>query len=197
MHGLAAWMTGLYWIVPTLQTFGKMPLPLAIALTACSPPTSPSSTPPSRGSARGSGGRRRRSGVPATLPALWVALEWLRTYLAGGFPWNLAGYAWVDVPGALPLSAWIGAYGISFLVVLAGVAVAASVAAPALGAAGRRASRAAPAAPARRALEPAAGRRCELREPAGFGQAVRLLQPNIPNLDGLRPGGGGRATTAR
>ncbi len=56
-----------------------------------------------------------------------MALEWLRTYLGGGFPWNLAGYSWVDVPGALPLSAWIGAYGISFLALLTSVAVAASI----------------------------------------------------------------------
>jgi len=33
----------------------------------------------------------------------------------------------VDVPGALPLSAFIGAYGISFLVVLTSVALAAAV----------------------------------------------------------------------
>ena len=38
-----------------------------------------------------------------------------------------AAYAWVDVPGALPLSAWIGPYGISFLVVLSGTAVALSI----------------------------------------------------------------------
>src|SRR6476469_8728010 len=33
VHGLAAWMTGLYWIVPTLQTFGHMPAVLSIVLT--------------------------------------------------------------------------------------------------------------------------------------------------------------------
>ena len=40
-----------------------------------------------------------------------IPLEWLRTYLFRGFPWNLAAYSWVELAGALPLSAWIGPYG--------------------------------------------------------------------------------------
>ena len=56
-----------------------------------------------------------------------MALEWLRTYLLGGFPWNLAGYAWERVPGALPASAWVGAYGVSFLLVFANAGVALAV----------------------------------------------------------------------
>jgi apolipoprotein N-acyltransferase len=57
-------------------------------------------------------------------PAIWVMLEWVRTWMISGFPWNLAGYAWIEVPGALEASAWIGAYGVSFLVVLANLGVA-------------------------------------------------------------------------
>jgi apolipoprotein N-acyltransferase len=52
----------------------------------------------------------------AALPALWVALEALRATLLSGFPWNLAAYAWTDLPGALPLASWIGAWGVSALV---------------------------------------------------------------------------------
>ena len=60
------------------------------------------------------GGALWRRGGPFALlglPALWVALEWLRAHLFSGFPWNLAAYAWTDLPGALPTAAWIGAYG--------------------------------------------------------------------------------------
>src|SRR5579884_4193213 len=43
-----------------------------------------------------------------TLPALWMAIEWLRTYIPfGGFPWNLIGYAGVDHAGFM-LSATVG-----------------------------------------------------------------------------------------
>ena len=48
----------------------------------------------------------------AALPALWVGLEVARGWLLTGFPWNLAAYAWLAVPGALPLAAWIGAWGV-------------------------------------------------------------------------------------
>ncbi|HEY0514268.1 MAG TPA: apolipoprotein N-acyltransferase [Thermoanaerobaculia bacterium] len=180
VHGLAAWMTGLYWIVPTLQTFGQMPLPLGVVLTGLLA----AYLALYHAAFAWLGSRLwRRGGLTRllTLPALWVALEWLRTYLGGGFPWNLAGYAWVDVPGALPLAAWIGAYGVSFLVVLTSVAVAMSVAA-------RRWEPAALGIVVPLLLLPLAARWSlrqdarEVREAGGFGKPVRLLQPNIPNL---------------
>jgi apolipoprotein N-acyltransferase len=85
------------------------------------------------------------------------------------------------VPGALPLAAWIGAYGISFLAVLTSTAVAVSI----------RRRRWEPAAIGLLVpllLLPLAGRwslrqdALALREINGFGRAVRLLQPDIPNL---------------
>ncbi len=62
------------------------------------------------------------------LPALWVLLEVLRGVAFSGFPWNLAAYAWTEVPGALRLSAWVGAWGVSFLVVGVSLGVARGVA---------------------------------------------------------------------
>jgi apolipoprotein N-acyltransferase len=152
-----------------------------------------------------------------TLPALWVALEWLRTYLLGGFPWNLAAYAWIGVPGALPLSAWIGAYGISFLVMLVAVGIAASavrLAARRRGAARQPPTPAAAAAPATAAtavlrapaltpltvalvvpllLLPFAGRwslrlaAVEQERVVAAGIPVALLQPNVANQVGWDP----------
>jgi len=180
VHGYAAWMTGLYWIVPTLQTYGGMVLPLAIALTSLLA----AYLALFHALFAWLGSRVwRRGGMDRllVLPALWVALEWLRTYLAGGFPWNLAGYSWIAVPGALPLSGWIGAYGISFLAVLASTAVAASIQR-------RRWEPAAIGLLVPLLLLPLAGRwslrrdALAWREMPGFGHPVRLLQPNIPNL---------------
>ena len=62
----------------------------------------------------------RRVPVPwLTLPALWMAIEWLRTYIPfGGFPWNLIGYAGVDHAGFM-LSATVGGvYAAGFLIAL-------------------------------------------------------------------------------
>ncbi|HKI04304.1 MAG TPA: apolipoprotein N-acyltransferase [Thermoanaerobaculia bacterium] len=180
VHGFAAWMTGLYWVVPTLETYGGMPAALGVALTSLLA----AYLALFHAAFAGLGAaiwRRWGMGRLIALPALWVALEWLRTYLGGGFPWNLAGYAWVDVPGSLPLSAWIGAYGISFLVVLTSAAVAASVQR-------RRWEPAAAGLLVPLLLLPLAARwslqrdAAEVREAGSFGRPVRLLQPNIPNL---------------
>lgn len=180
VHGFAAWMTGLYWIVPTLQTYGGMPIAMAIPLTSLL--AAYLALFHAAFAALGAPlWRRWPVASLLALPALWVALEWLRTYLGGGFPWNLAAYAWVDVPGALPLSSWIGAYGISFLVLLTSTAVAASIVR-------RRWEPAVLGLLAPLLLLPLAGRwslrqaAAEVHEAGSFGRPVRLLQPNIPNL---------------
>ena len=59
--------------------------------------------------------------------SVWVVLEWVRAWALSGFPWNMIAYAWVEVPGALAASAWIGAYGVSFLVVWANAGLARSL----------------------------------------------------------------------
>ena len=187
LFGFAGWMTGLAWIPPTLVTYGEIPLPLAIPLTALLAAYL-AAFEATFGWLGGKAWKRWPGLRLLILPSLWVALEWLRTVLFGGFPWNLAGYAWVDVPGALPLSAWVGAYGISFLVVLTGAALASAietrrwqplaacwlVALTLLPAAGRWSQR--------RGLE-------EIQEVGGIGAGVpvRLVQPNIANLTAWDP----------
>jgi apolipoprotein N-acyltransferase len=119
----------------------------------------------------------------AGLPALWVLVEVARGHLATGFPWNLAAHAWIAMPGALPLSSWIGVWGVSFLVVAvnAGVALAlrgrrwelaavpALVVATLLAAGGRWGD------PGR------AGRDDRLARGAGAVKRAVLVQPDTPN----------------
>lgn len=53
------------------------------------------------------------------LPALWVASEWIRTWLFTGFPWLYLGYAHIDtwLSGWAPVS---GVIAISFIVAFSG-----------------------------------------------------------------------------
>ncbi|MDD5259659.1 MAG: apolipoprotein N-acyltransferase [bacterium] len=52
------------------------------------------------------------------IASLWVSLEYLRTYLFTGFPWNLLGYSQWNNLLVAQVSAVTGVYGVSFLIVL-------------------------------------------------------------------------------
>lgn len=55
--------------------------------------------------------------------ALWVGLEYLRTYALTGFPWILLGYTQYRHISLLPIASVAGVYGLSFLVVLINIAL--------------------------------------------------------------------------
>jgi apolipoprotein N-acyltransferase len=52
------------------------------------------------------------------LAAGWTAAEWLRGHLLTGFPWNLAGYAWMASEWLMQSAAAVGVYGLTLLCVL-------------------------------------------------------------------------------
>lgn len=125
VHGLASWLVSLSWIPPTLVTFGQLAPPVAAAsgTLLCAYLALYHGAFAAFGAVLWI---RFAGPIPRLLllPALWVALEWLRTYLFGGFPWNPASHVWLEVPGALELSAWVGGYGITFLVLFANTGIA-------------------------------------------------------------------------
>lgn len=173
-HGLAFWLTSIPWIASTLVAYGELSpwlagaslLALATYLALFS------------GLFAAVGGRIWRLGGGAALlglPALWVVTEWLRGHLFGGFPWNLAAYAWLEVPGALPLAAWLGAFGVSYWVVFANTGLA-------LALVSRRWQVGAVAVGFCLLLLPIAGRWATgplAESTVGPRVAVRVLQPNI------------------
>jgi apolipoprotein N-acyltransferase len=122
LYGIAYWLVSITWIVGTLETYGGMGRSVAIAslILLCTYLGLYYAMFVAVGSFLW---RRAPRSLLWSLPALWVSLEIVRGWLISGFPWNLAAYAWTDVPGALVLSGWVGAYGISFLAVATNVAV--------------------------------------------------------------------------
>jgi apolipoprotein N-acyltransferase len=64
---------------------------------------------------------------PFVAAALWVALEWARSFALTGFPWALIGYAQHQNASLLGLAPWTGVWGLSFATVLGGAAFAALV----------------------------------------------------------------------
>jgi apolipoprotein N-acyltransferase len=111
--GFGLFGAGVSWVYVSLHNFGGMPMPLAALATAlfCAflalfPAIA--------------GWLQAR--IPASsavracllIPAAWVLLEWLRSWILTGFPWLSAGYAAVGWPlqGYAPL---LGVFGLSFL----------------------------------------------------------------------------------
>jgi apolipoprotein N-acyltransferase len=74
----------------------------------------------------------RRSMLLATLaaPFVWVALEWLRGRVMGGFPWGSLGYSQYRQLPVIQIAELGGVYAVSFLVIAVNVALAASVLLP-------------------------------------------------------------------
>jgi apolipoprotein N-acyltransferase len=55
-----------------------------------------------------------------TFAIIWVLLEWVRSWLFTGFPWNLIGYVWAATPEVMQAAAFAGVFGVSLLTVVAG-----------------------------------------------------------------------------
>jgi apolipoprotein N-acyltransferase len=71
----------------------------------------------------------RRAGVELALvaPPLWVLVEYVRTYILGGFPWVSLGYSQYRATYLVQFVEFTGIYGLSALIVLVNVAVFAAV----------------------------------------------------------------------
>lgn len=171
LHGVVFWAAGIPWIAFTLGVYGQLPKALSIflfvlltlylgiyhglfALLA----------------------RRvwQRGGGLAFLgiPALWVVVEHLQGHPFGGFPWNLAAYAWIEMPGALAFSAWAGAFGISFLVLWTNTGLALAIR-------HRRLREGVVGVLVPLVCLGVGGLWAASREGPGEGRPVRIVQPNI------------------
>lgn len=121
--GLGLFGAGVHWVWVSIHTFGHTPVVLATGLTIAFVLVLAGYF--ALQGAVGAWLARRltaRGVAPGTLllvlhPALWVLVEWLRSWLFTGFPWLQLGYA----AGEGPLAGWVpilGVFGASALLVL-------------------------------------------------------------------------------
>ena len=132
LFGIGLFGCGVFWIRISLNEFGNIAPPLAIALTVLFVAvmalyyglagwllqrlgaTRTTASP-----------QQRLAGAVLIFPAVWVLIEWLRGWLFTGFPWLILGNAALDSPAAgwIPL---LGVHGLSLILALsAGLAWAA------------------------------------------------------------------------
>ena len=130
-------------------------------------------------------GRNRRIALVLALAGSWAISEYLRGTIFTGFAWNPVGVALVDTPWRAS-GAWIGTYGLSALVVLAGGL---------LWLAARREWKPALAIAAS-AMVLAIVTIVGVQPGVSTAKPIRIVQPNIGQQDKWKPGFGDQAAAS-
>lgn len=60
--------------------------------------------------------------MTASLSGLWIVLEWIRSWIFTGFPWNLLGVSQWQNDSLIQICEYTGVYGVSFIVILINIA---------------------------------------------------------------------------
>lgn len=114
--GMVHYLSLLYWFIPFLTTYGPFPIILStgILLLFCS----------YLSLYMGVFGlilnwiRISVFGLFLIMPTIWVSLEYLRSILLSGFPWELLGHTLYNKLHIIQISDIVGVYGVSFLLAL-------------------------------------------------------------------------------
>ena len=126
---LRGWLTGflafigtMYWVVTAMHLYGKVPLPISIALMLL--------LAGYLGLYVGLyawGVVRLEQQWPAATwiaaPCLWVSLEYTRAHAFSGLPWGLLGYSQFQWLSLIQVANITAVYGVSFLIVLVNVSL--------------------------------------------------------------------------
>jgi len=119
-------LASVYWVEGTMVRYGPLPVWLAAAATLLLALYMGGYTAAWAALTPGVV-RRHRHTATVWLATGWVALEWLRTHLFGGFGWAHLGYTQVTTPAILQVAELGGVFAISWLIVAVNGACAATV----------------------------------------------------------------------
>ena len=114
LTGIVHYFTLLYWLVHTLMTFGHLPfylsvpiLFLLVAYMALYPAIFASAF---------TWADSQPAGFLSAMPAVWVALEYFRSFFLSGFPWEFLGYSQYRQLTLIQAADITGVYGITFVI---------------------------------------------------------------------------------
>jgi apolipoprotein N-acyltransferase len=115
--GVIAYLGLIYWVVVAVHRYGNIPLPLAIPILLLL--VIYLSLYWGAFAFLASYVREKSEWIALlAFPALWVGLEYLRSFLLSGFPWALVGYSqYLNTP-IVQIADITGVYGVSFLLIL-------------------------------------------------------------------------------
>ncbi|MFQ5458826.1 MAG: apolipoprotein N-acyltransferase, partial [Myxococcota bacterium] len=124
LAGLVANLGTFHWIVVVVHSYGHAPL--AFALLSLLLLSAYLALYPAIWAGGVAAAARRGAGAAVWLGApIWVGLELLRAHALSGFPWALQGYSQTPFTPVIQIAEWTGVYGVSVLVVLVTLGVAA------------------------------------------------------------------------
>jgi len=119
--GLAHYITLVYWLAYTMTTYGNLPfyvsVPVLLLFSAYL------AIYPAIFSMALTGLCPRPVFLVFMPPVVWVALEYIRSFLFTGFPWELVGYTQFKVLNIIQISDISGVYGVSFCILFANASI--------------------------------------------------------------------------
>jgi len=114
--GLVHYLSLVYWLAHTMSTYGHLPFYVSIPILLLL------SFYLALYIALFSTAVTRLCPSPLFLlfipPLIWVSLEYIRSFLFTGFPWELVGYTQFNMLHIIQISDLLGVYGVSFCIVL-------------------------------------------------------------------------------
>lgn len=130
LAGLAFFLVLLRWLNFTFSVYSAIPPPLVYLPTLTLAAYCGLYTGLVGAAVAWIGSRRSPELALLAAPFLWVAGEWVRGWLMGGFPWGLLGYAQHRELLVIQVAELGGVYAVSFVVAAANAAIAAAFVLP-------------------------------------------------------------------
>ena len=121
VSGLCHFLSLLYWLVPVMRTYGYLPAYLSVLILFLFAAFLALFLASLTASLSVVGKQPVRCLI--TLPVLWVALEYIRSFIFSGFPWELLGYTQFRRLQLIQISDILGVYGLSALIAFVNGAV--------------------------------------------------------------------------
>jgi apolipoprotein N-acyltransferase len=119
--GLVHFLSLLYWLVPVMRTYGYLPSYLAISILFLFSAVLALFMAVFSMTLAALGEKPVRCMI--LIPPIWVALEYMRTFIFSGFPWELMGYSQFGRLQLIQISDIFGVYGVSFLILLSNTSI--------------------------------------------------------------------------
>ena len=117
--GIIHFLTLLYWLVPVMRTYGYLPVYLSIIIVCLLAAVLAVFFAFFTAAMAAFGKTPLRCLL--MVPIAWVALEYLRSFIFSGFPWELLGYSQFKRLQLIQISDIFGVYGLSGLIAFANV----------------------------------------------------------------------------